>query len=58
MGEDVVLSIHIPTGETVFEFGRAVKVDFWGALNSPVSENAVAAETGAACCEDDTGDAC
>ncbi len=47
-GEDAVLAVGVPTGDAVFEFGRAVEVDFLGALNGPVFEDAVAARTGMA----------
>jgi hypothetical protein len=45
-GEDAVLAVGVPTGDAVFEFGWAVEVDFLGALNGPVFEDAVAARGG------------
>ena len=45
-GEDAVLAVGIPTGDAVFEFRRAVEVDFLGALDDPVFEDAVAAGAG------------
>ena len=42
-GEDAVLAVGIPTGDAVFELGRAVEVDFLGALDGPVFKDAVAA---------------
>jgi hypothetical protein len=39
-GEDAVLAVRIPTGDAVFEFGRAVEVDFLGDLDGPVFEDA------------------
>ena len=47
-GEDAVLALGVPTGDAVFEFGRAVEVEFLGALNGPVFEDAVAAGGGVA----------
>jgi len=47
-GEYAVLAVCVPTGDAVLELGRAVEVDFLGALNGPVFEDAVAARTGVA----------
>ena len=38
----------VPAGDAVLELGRAVEVDFLGALDGPVFEDAVAAGTGVA----------
>ena len=42
-GEDAVLAVGIPAGDAVLEFGWAVEVDFLGALDGPIFEDAVAA---------------
>jgi len=47
-GEDTVLAVGVPAGDTILELGWAVKVDFLGALDGPVFEDAVAAGTGVA----------
>ena len=46
--EDAVLAVGVPTGDAVFELGRAIEVDFLGTLDGPVFEDAVAAGTGVA----------
>ena len=47
-GEDAVAALGVPAGDAVFELGRAVEVDFLGALDRPVLEDAVAARRGEA----------
>lgn len=42
-GEDAVLAVGVPAGDAILELGWAVKVDFLGALDGPVFEDAVAA---------------
>ena len=42
-GEDAVFAFGVPTGDAVFELGRTVEVDFLGALDGPILEDAVAA---------------
>jgi len=43
-----MLAIGVPAGDAVLEFGRAVKMDSLGALDSPVLENAVRLQRGEA----------
>ncbi len=47
-GEDAVLAVGVPAGDAVLEFRRAVEVDFLGALDDQILEDAVAARGGAA----------
>lgn len=42
-GKDAVLAVGVPSCDAVLEFGRSVEVEFLGALNGPVLEDAVAA---------------
>lgn len=42
-GEDTVLAVGVPAGDAVLEFGRSVEVNFLGALDGSVFEDAVAA---------------
>ena len=43
-----MLAVGVPAGDAILELGWAVKVDFLGALDGPVFEDAVAAGTGVA----------
>ena len=47
-GEDAVPAFGVPAGDAVLEFGRAVEMDFLGALDGPVFEDVVAARGGVA----------
>lgn len=47
-GKEAVPALGVPAGDAVLEFGRPVKVDFLGALDCPVFEDAVATRTGVA----------
>ena len=42
-GEDAVLAAYVPVGDAVLEFRQSIEVDFLGALDGPVFEDAVAA---------------
>ena len=39
-----MLTVGVPAGDAVLEFGRSVEVDFLGVLDGPVFEDVVAAE--------------
>ena len=47
-GEEAMPALGIPACDAVFEFGRAVEVDFLSTLDDPVLEDAVAARAGVA----------
>jgi len=47
-GVEAVAALGVPAGDAVFVFGDAVVMDFLGALDGPVFEDAVAAGAGVA----------